>query len=161
MQEVVWFPFYLKKGFVLWIAEMEKKIEGKIQPSEHWDQETKQYHWKKNLCTWFFFLYDSTNKVDSVQQTRTGNISCILSSNPGREGSLRTRQKICLAFLNGTPNLDFQRHTSNRVQLIYSDFSFVFFRMLCFVDIHFHFLSITFKCYYDQIFSCWFVRCIA
>jgi len=34
-QEVVWIPFYLKKGFVLWIDEMEKKIEGKIQPSEH------------------------------------------------------------------------------------------------------------------------------
>lgn len=35
------FHFIWKKGFVLWIDEMEKNIEAKIQHSEHWDQETK------------------------------------------------------------------------------------------------------------------------
>ena len=106
------FHFIWKKVLFYELMKWKKKLKEKFSIQ---NIETRKLNstTEKRICA--RDSSSSTNEVDSVQQTRTGNISCILSQNPGREGSLRTRQKICLCFLNGTPNLDFQRHTSNRV----------------------------------------------
>lgn len=104
MQEVVWFPFYLKKGFVLWIDEMEKKMKEKFSRQ---NIETRKLNstTEKRICA--RDSSSSTNKVDSVQQTRTGNILAVYFLKILGERGAFAPDKICLAFLNGTPNLDF------------------------------------------------------